>query len=176
MSFETSLFTAQIFDNDAKRLTAHGAKGGPKQASTLPFYFGINDVVDGDYRTHAPFDPIVFTLYNAWNRAHVGLEADEDERGGRGVATARQAVARGEALFNTKPITITGVKGINDDLHAPIFNGTCTTCHDTPGAGNHSIPAPLDIGLTDAARRTPDMPLYTSVSYTHLTLPTIYSV
>src|SRR5207247_433221 len=26
---------------------------------------------------------------------------------------------------------------------------------------NHSIPAPLDIGLTDASRRTPDMPLYT---------------
>ena len=161
VSFETSIFTTQIFDNDARRLTAHGAKGGPKKASTLPFYFGINDVVDGDYRTHAPFDPTVFTLYNAWNRAHVGLEADEDERGGRGVATARQAVARGEALFNSKPITITGVKGINDDLHVPVFNGTCTTCHDTPGAGNHSIPAPLDIGLTDATRRTPDMPLYT---------------
>ena len=161
VSFETSIFTTQIFDNDARRLTAHGAKGGPKKASTLPFYFGINDVVDGDYRTHAPFDPTVFTLYNAWNRAHVGLEADEDERGGRGVAIARQAVARGEALFNSKPITITGVKGINDDLHVPVFNGTCTTCHDTPGAGNHSIPAPLDIGLTDATRRTPDMPLYT---------------
>lgn len=27
--------------------------------------------------------------------------------------------------------------------------------------GNHSIPAPLDIGLTDLCRRTPDMPLYT---------------
>ena len=27
--------------------------------------------------------------------------------------------------------------------------------------GNHSVKAPLDIGLTDASRRTPDMPLYT---------------
>lgn len=27
--------------------------------------------------------------------------------------------------------------------------------------GNHSITLPLNIGLTDAARRTPDMPLYT---------------
>ena len=29
-----------------------------------------------------------------------------------------------------------------------------------PTPGDHSIPAPLDIGLTDASRRTPDMPLY----------------
>lgn len=165
VAFETSLFTAQIFDNDAKRLTAHDAKGGPKQLSRQPFYFGINDVVDGDYRTHAPFDPNVFKLYGNWNRAHVGNEADDDENdgaaGGRDVVSARLAVARGEVLFNTKPITITGVKGINDDLNAPIFHGTCTTCHDTPGSGNHSIPAPLDIGLADATRRTPDMPLYT---------------
>ncbi len=64
-------------------------------------------------------------------------------------------------MFNTKPIVITGVKGINDDLNVPEFHGTCTTCHDTPSAGDHSIPAPLDIGLTDASRRTPDLPLYT---------------
>ncbi len=161
VAFEMTLFTSQIFDNEAKWLTAHGAKGGPKHASTLPFYFGINDVVDGDYRTHAPFNPNVFMLYTNWNRAHVGNEADADESADREVARARQAVARGEALFNSKPITITGVKGLNDDLHVPTLRGTCTTCHDSPGAGNHSIPAPLDIGLTDATRRTPDMPLYT---------------
>ena len=54
-----------------------------------------------------------------------------------------------------------GVKGLNDDLGIPALQGTCTTCHDTPNAGNHSIPAPLDIGIADASRRTPDMPLYT---------------
>jgi cytochrome c peroxidase len=161
VAFEMTLFTAQVYDNDARKLTAHGAKGGPKQASHQPFYFGINDVVDGDYRTHAPFNPNVFNLYGAWNRAHVGHEADDDERGERSVAQARQAVARGETLFNSKPITITGVKGLNDDLRAPSLRGSCTTCHDSPGAGNHSIPAPLDIGLTDASRRTADMPLYT---------------
>ena len=78
-----------------------------------------------------------------------------------GAAEARRAVARGETLFNTRPIMITGVKGLNDDLNVPILAGTCTTCHDTPHSGNHSIPAPLDIGLTDASRRTPDLPLYT---------------
>jgi cytochrome c peroxidase len=76
-------------------------------------------------------------------------------------AEARRAVARGETLFNSKPIRITGVKGLNDDLNVPVLQGTCTTCHDTPQAGDHSIPAPLDIGLTDASRRTPDLPLYT---------------
>ena len=165
VSFETSLFTAQIFDNDAKRLTAHNANGGPEKLTQQPFYFGINDVVNGDYRTRAPFDPAVFKLFGEWNRSHTGQEADDDENdhafGGPDVVQARLAVARGEALFNTKPITITGVKGLNDDLRAPVLQGTCTTCHDTPGAGNHSIPAPLDIGLTDATRRTPDMPLYT---------------
>ena len=32
---------------------------------------------------------------------------------------------------------------------------------DSPNIGDHSLPAPLDIGLTDASRRTPDLPLYT---------------
>ena len=31
----------------------------------------------------------------------------------------------------------------------------------TPNVGDHSIAAPLNIGLTDASLRTPDMPLYT---------------
>src|SRR5262249_55133144 len=30
-----------------------------------------------------------------------------------------------------------------------------------PNVGDHSVRLPLDIGLTDASRRTPDMPLYT---------------
>src|SRR5262249_6446730 len=58
-------------------------------------------------------------------------------------------------------IRITAVKGLNDDLHLPTIAGTCTTCHDAPNAGNHSVPMPLDIGIADAARRTPDVPLYT---------------
>jgi len=69
-------------------------------------------------------------------------------------------VARGQLLFNTKAIQIKDVKGINDDLSVAVLPGTCTTCHDNPNAGNHSIPAPLDIGVADASRRTPDMPLY----------------
>jgi cytochrome c peroxidase len=56
------------------------------------------------------------------------------------------------------------VNGINDN---PAFGSpaqltvTCTSCHDTPSAGNHSVSLPLNIGLADASRRTPDLPLYT---------------
>jgi cytochrome c peroxidase len=60
----------------------------------------------------------------------------------------RQAVARGQALFNAFPIQITGVGGLNDTLGQPVIKGTCTTCHDSPNVGNHSYPAALDIGTT----------------------------
>jgi cytochrome c peroxidase len=73
----------------------------------------------------------------------------------------RAAIARGAKLFGTKPIAITGVGGLNDALGVPTIHGTCTTWHDTPNIGNHSVALPIDIGLTDALRRTPDMPLYT---------------
>ncbi|HEX2658697.1 MAG TPA: hypothetical protein VHU40_10505 [Polyangia bacterium] len=150
VAFELGLFSAQTFDFNALNLNAAMADGGASSLANKPFYFGINDVVSGDYATGAAFTPVVFHTYDAWAN-----------RPGTGVDAARRAVARGQALFNTKPIAIKNVKGINDDLGVPVLNGTCTTCHDTPNAGNHSIPAPLDIGLTDAALRTPDMPLYT---------------
>ena len=155
VSFEMGLTTAQIFDKDAFSLTAQGARGGPEALLSQSFYFGVNDVVFGDYRTGASFTSKVFNLYDAW----VSPLPEPGETGR--LIEARRAVARGQDLFNTKSITITNVKGLNDDLSVPVLHGTCTTCHDTPNVGHHSIPAPLDIGLTDASRRTPDMPLYT---------------
>jgi cytochrome c peroxidase len=70
-------------------------------------------------------------------------------------------VARGEVLFNTKPIQITGVSGLNDELGQPLIVGTCTTCHNNPNVGNHTMRRSLNIGVTDEAERTPDLPLYT---------------
>ncbi len=154
VQFESGLFTAQIQDMKAWYLGAQNARGGPYDLVAQASYFGINDVVSGDYQTAAAFNPVVFSVYDAWT----GLTADpgSDPR----IAEARQAVARGQLLFNTKAIQIKDVKGINDDLSVAVLPGTCTTCHDNPNAGNHSIPAPLDIGVADASRRTPDMPLY----------------
>jgi hypothetical protein len=156
--FESSLYTAQVFDHDAGNLMARQAQGGPMSLAATPFHFGINDVVSGDYATGALFDPNAFKLYASWNEAghHAPDPGEAVDR-----SDARAAVARGEALFDSKPIAITGVSGLNDALNAPTINGTCSTCHDTPNAGSHSVPVPLDIGISDASRRTPDLPLYT---------------
>jgi cytochrome c peroxidase len=158
VAFESGLYTAQARDQDAGSLHADGAGGGPAALSKQPFYIGINDPV-GLNPNGAPFDPSAFTLFGAWSGLK-GSAHDEKVR-------ARRAIARGEQLFNTKPIVLTGIAGLNNftfpnGVAVPDpFTGTCTTCHDTPNAGNHSVKAPLDIGLTDASRRTADMPLYT---------------
>ncbi len=161
VDFELGLYTAQQQDDAAGRLAVQGANGGPAFLSGVVSYFGINDTLVGDYRSHAGFTPAVMALYQGWQSyLEDGRNADPERRD-RGVAVARRAIARGEALFNGKPIVIRDVKGLNDDLHVASILGTCTTCHNTPNAGNHSVPMPLDIGLTDASRRTADLPLYT---------------
>ncbi|HEY0254464.1 MAG TPA: hypothetical protein VGC41_23210, partial [Kofleriaceae bacterium] len=154
IGFETSLFTAQVVDNNAQDLTAKHALGGPDHLAHVAFSYGANDNL-GDYQTGAPFTPVIFTEYAAWNNAPGG-----------GTEAARASIARGEALFNSFPITISDVPGLTtaSPFVPPLpttLTGTCGTCHDTPGGGNHSIVAPLNIGLTDASRRTADMPLYT---------------
>ena len=159
VAFETGLFTAQVYDVAAGDLRSQGATGGPKALSRQDFYLGINDPL-GLNPKGIPFSPVIFTDFAAWAKlkSSHGDDADEEDEGR---TAARLAVARGEELFNSKRINITGVKGLNDDLGVVSIPGTCGTCHDSPNVGDHSMPAPLDIGLTDASRRTPDMPLYT---------------
>jgi cytochrome c peroxidase len=158
VAFETRLFTAQGRDDKAGSLHAEGAMGGPGALSQQPFFIGINDPV-GLNPAGTAFDSRAFTIFNAWASPAEPLLDDIDR--------ARLAVARGQKIFNTKPIVITGVAGLNKQTFSSgvtvpdPFTGTCTTCHDTPNAGDHSVKAPLNIGLTDASRRTPDMPLYT---------------
>ncbi len=161
VAFETALFTAQIYDVAAGDLNAKKAQGGPRALSKQDFYIGINDPL-GLNPKGIPFSPVIFTNFNAWAKTKPSDDKDDDgddEEGGR--SAARAAVVRGEQLFNSKRIDITGVKGLNDELGVLTIPGTCGTCHDSPNVGNHSVAAPLDIGLTDASRRTPDMPLYT---------------
>ena len=159
VAFETGLFTAQSHDNDAGQLRAEGAMGGPVALSRQPFFIGINDPV-GLNPTGAPFDPRAFTIFSGWATTPV-------ESRGNAIGRARMAIARGQEIFNKKPIVIKGVAGLNNQTFSngvtvpDRFVGTCTTCHDTPNAGDHSVKAPLNIGLTDASRRTPDLPLYT---------------
>jgi cytochrome c peroxidase len=155
VAFESGLFTAQAVDKDAGVLRGAGALGGPMALSQQPFFIGVNDPI-GLNPTGAPFDSRAFTLFDAW----ASTRHDDRHR-------ARVAIARGQELFNTKPITISGVAGLNNATFSngvtvpATITGTCTTCHDAPNAGDHSVKAPLNIGLSDASRRTPDLPLYT---------------
>jgi hypothetical protein len=143
--FELNLATAELRLHQIGVLDTKGAMGGPGFVAMQPFYVTINDVLGADMNG-VPFDPDAMTLFQAW----AGSKRPE-----------RAAIARGAKLFGTKPIAITEVGGLNDALGLTTIPGTCTTCHDTPNIGNHSVALPIDIGLTDASRRTPDMPLYT---------------
>jgi cytochrome c peroxidase len=141
VGFESGLFTAQIYDSKARLLNALGAKGGPNTlVNLLPgFFIGINDPLGGNPKG-SPFSSQIFDLYQAWNNVNSGELITE---------ASRQAVARGEALFNTTPINISGVAGINDVLGVTNLSGFCGTCHDTPDVGNHSVKLPINIGIAN---------------------------
>jgi len=144
--FESGLYTAQASDNSAGVLNAQGANGGPMALSKEPFSIGINDpFVPG-------FTPRAFTLFDAWRSVP---SSDNNP-----YTAARAAIARGQEIFNTRTFVISDVRGLNDRIGGSI-SGTCSTCHDAPNVGDHSVSLPVDLGLTDQARRTPDMPLYT---------------
>ena len=157
VEFELGLFTAQSRDKDAGNLRAQGASGGPLTLFNQPFFIGINDPV-GLNPAGTAFIPEVFTLFNPW--------AALTSSGSNEFARARRSIARGQEIFNTKTFMISGVAGLNGQtfpngvMPPASFPGTCTICHDTPSSGNHSVKAPLNIGLTEPAK-APYLPVYT---------------
>jgi hypothetical protein len=141
VNFELALFTAQSRDNIAGSLNTQGASGGPARLSAQGFYPGVNDSL-GSNPTGTPFNPEAFALFAPWATL-------PDSHAGQ--STMREQIAAGEAIFNTLPLTITNVGGLNDAHHQVSIPGTCTTCHDTPNVGNHSLPVPLDIGVAHSS-------------------------
>src|SRR5262249_22017310 len=125
VEFETGLYAAQLRDRHAGALDARGASGGPAAVVLQPFFLGINDPV-GLNPTGALFNAEVFTIFRTWLALH----------GDDAVTRARQSIARGAEIFNTRPITIRGVGGLNGQTFSNGFvgpdplAGTCTTCHD----------------------------------------------
>ena len=163
VAFETGVFTAQIVDTKAGALDARGATGGPTalQRQLAGFFVGINDPL-GQNPTDEPFTPTIFTLFQAW--ASLGARSGAPgDRGSmmvgdtllRDSTPSRESVARGESFFNETPIAITGVTGLNDVLGQETISGFCGTCHDTPNVGNHSVKAPLNIGVANAGEDSP---------------------
>ena len=112
VNFEAALFTAQAIGRTTGMLNALGANGGPVPLVAQPFFISINSSVNflipaleqpgglvtpGDRQ----FTPKIFNAYNAWD----SLPSYD----------YRASVARGQTIFNSKPINITDVAGINDD-------------------------------------------------------------
>jgi hypothetical protein len=146
VAFESGVFTAQVLDKKAGSLHEDGALGGPIALSLQlsKFFIGVNDPL-GLNPTGVPFNPNIFDLYRPW----LGLPGRDDNR------LLRESIARGEEVFNTTKINVTGVGGLNDVLKVTSIPGFCGTCHDTPNVGNHSVKAPLNIGIADAGANTP---------------------
>lgn len=140
VNFELGLTSAQSLSFRAGELDAAGAQGGATNLAAQTYYPGTNDSLGADPKGQA-FNSTAFSLYNGFD----GKRRD-----------ARQDVAAGEKLFNTRALTISNVRGLNDNaalakalgatVPIPPFQGFCTTCHDTPNVGNHSLPLALDIG------------------------------
>lgn len=128
VDFESALFTAQLRDRQAGELGAAGADGGPRPLADQPYFPGINSGPDASRR--------VFTIFDGW----------AELSGGGALNEARRAVARGQAVFNTRAF-------------AGSF--TCSACHNAPNAGSRSTMFFVDLGIAGEARRTPDLPLYT---------------
>jgi cytochrome c peroxidase len=147
---ELKLYLAQLTHNDAGELNEEGALGGPAFLAQAPFYWGINafEKIDPQGR---PYSREVFGLYASWRN----LPADSERN------QARAVIAEGEGLFNAKEFTIRGVSGFNDVLGRAEVTGTCGACHNTPNVGTNSEGRLMDIGVSDEANRSSDLPLYT---------------
>jgi cytochrome c peroxidase len=174
VTFETALTVAQETDNvirigDGGSATgrlgptltndtaANGGLGGPLQLSRQTFFIGINDPLGGNPQ-NTPFDSRAFSVFDGFiNLAPGAPSSSSDAR--------RAAIRRGQNIFNTRPINIQGVRGVNDVVQGNInatLVGTCTTCHDSPNVGDHSVALPLDLGLSSAAINGDNaLPLFT---------------
>jgi hypothetical protein len=188
LDFQKQLAVAQSFDNQAGDLTANSARGGPNALLSFPSYIGINDNFGncgpmqgadplcrvlgaplGIGQRDVPFNLNVFTIYNSYSLTPANAQ--------------QSSIARGQAAFNGSCTTnslgqpvncvipIAGVNGINDQAAfckligqpAPCgtINGNCTTCHDSPNFGNHSVARQLNIGLmNDPEFMTSDQIIY----------------
>jgi hypothetical protein len=156
--FMLGLFFAQSYDKKAGALDVAGAKGGPAHLAAQPFHVGINDIQGGDPEG-TPFSRKVFNLYDAWANA----DADHSLKGAaKKQAQARAAIYRGQEIFNNREFSVSGVHGLNDVLGQATVTATCSTCHNAPNVGGHSVIRVFDIGTANAGNCiTKDYPLVT---------------
>lgn len=155
VKFELGLSTAQVSDDRAGILFTGGGRGGPLDLHAQAYYPGINDSLGHDPHGDK-FNPTVFSLYSGWLDGN-GQGSGQDS--GEPSQQARTRIAAGEQIFNSAPLKITAVHGLNDNpaLGSPKeIKGTCGTCHDTLNVGNHSLPLPLDIATGHSMQQEED--------------------
>jgi len=150
VALELEQFTAQASDTNAGVLSAAGGNGGPAVLSTQAYSPGENSAT--------PPQP-AFTVFAAWENLAPAASAS--------VAVLAQAsIGRGEKIFNTRAINISGVGGLND-VAGPggsvraVVTGTCSTCHNASNAGSSSTGLIVNEGQAHVNLRTPDLPLFT---------------
>lgn len=120
------------------------------QSKFRRYYPGTNDSLGADPDGN-PFNSSAFSPYSSWEDSPDAM---------------RRKIAAGEKLFNTRPLTISNVRGLTDNAAlakvlgttVPIapFQGFCTTCHEAPNVGNHSLPwrSTLELAMIPASKPT----------------------
>jgi hypothetical protein len=147
--FMFNVFFAQIIDNQAGRLDVGGALGGPTNLANVPFTLGMNDPI----LSPATFSRKVFNIYDAWEVFAVNSPHGDCEQ------EAKAAIFRGQEIFNFTEFDISGVPGFNDVIGQDPYRGTCSTCHNTPNVGGHSVIRMMDIGTADEPNCSEGLPI-----------------
>jgi cytochrome c peroxidase len=145
VAFESGLFTAQSFDNQAHSLTTGGATGGPVALSS-----------------DSPFLPDTgleaMTMFDGWASSK---------------QMAQASIMRGQDIFNNRQFVFRGVAGANDALGNPA-TGTCGGCHSNQNSGSSVNAGGKHLGIGDNSSSdqsgnqttatvlppTPDQPLF----------------
>jgi len=171
VDFQSALFTAQVKHHRAGNTANGGATGGPHNLIGTHYAVDENRILPIPPPPASPLGVLttnVFTLFGSWASSGEAGEdveddadddADDDDHGRR--HASRQSVARGEQIFNNRPITDRALDGT-------LLIETCSTCHNAFNAGNmsHSLvgrpfAGVAGVRVSEAPFRTPDLPLYT---------------
>ena len=101
VNFEMELSVAQAIDSAAGPLKTDVTSGGPAQiaAAAQQFSLGVNAPFSA-----VPFTETIFTLFDSWGNYPNDNTVD----------TQKASIGRGQVVFNSKTILISGVPGFND--------------------------------------------------------------
>lgn len=153
---ELGFFSAQTSGNRAGALNVGGAKGGVSALSQQSFTPGGNDPFGPAAPAPGVTPAPVFSLFGSWASL----------AGASPGAQAQASIARGEKIFNTRPILLRGVAGLTDQRDrrgAPLnaVTGTCGTCHNAPNVGASTVGRLFDTGVSRPERQSGDLPVIT---------------